>query len=246
MPGDEKENDATQELVDIAPAENADAEEAFAAISDESNFTVKPDDLGHDVENVEDDIDEMDEDDEEEIMEDSEEDDIDEEDSEELRAEAADSDIDDGLDDDHFDELPDEEEDEEGMDDEPYRRKDRGFGGRGKPMKRAQIEKAKEFFNTEILYRFDILENKERDSIKGKYRIELKGYNGGVWSLDLGNDIVINNKREDAEIVMSLKHADFLNIVNGKLNPQLAITAQKLKITGDIRKALEFNQILLP
>jgi putative sterol carrier protein len=37
---------------------------------------------------------------------------------------------------------------------------------------------------------------------------------------------------------------DFLNIVNGKLNPQMAFMSGKLRIQGDMGLAMKLQQIL--
>lgn len=111
---------------------------------------------------------------------------------------------------------------------------------------RSKIKSAKEFFNTEILYRFDILEDHERVDLRGDYRIELRGFQGGVWTIRIGDVIEVVNRREDAEISIVMQQRDFLQLVNGTLNPQLAIFAQKMRITGDLRKAILFQLILTP
>jgi hypothetical protein len=111
---------------------------------------------------------------------------------------------------------------------------------------KSKIESAKEFFNTEILYRHDILLAEERDRISGSYRIELKGYQGGIWSLDVGDDIEVVNRREDADVVLAMQQKDFLRVVNGELNPQLALLSRKIKVTGDIKKAVALQSLLAP
>lgn len=108
------------------------------------------------------------------------------------------------------------------------------------------VKSPKEFFSTEILYRFDILEDDEQRAIAGTYRIELKGAEGGIWTITVGEEFKVQNSREDADIVLSMQLRDFLNLINGQLNPQLAVLSQKMKITGDLRRALAFQEILTP
>ncbi|MBP9838259.1 MAG: SCP2 sterol-binding domain-containing protein, partial [Proteobacteria bacterium] len=111
---------------------------------------------------------------------------------------------------------------------------------------RTNIYTAKDFFNEEIHYRFDILDDDERKELEGTYRLELKGYQGGVWSVKVGENIEIVNRREDTEIVINMQHRDFLSLANGQLNPQLAIFAQKMKIVGDLKKAINFQLLISP
>jgi len=117
---------------------------------------------------------------------------------------------------------------------------------RGALPGRAAVKSAKEFFNGEILYRFDILEDEARNELKGKYRIELKGFQGGIWTVDVGDQLEIVNRRDEAEIVLTMQQRDFLQLVNGDLNPQLAVFAQKMRISGDLRKAVAFQALLSP
>lgn len=124
----------------------------------------------------------------------------------------------------------------------------------GRPMRergermpwKSRVENSKDFFATELLYRFDILNPEDRKEIEGRYRIELKGSKGGIWTVLVGETLEILPRKEDAEIVLSLQHRDFLPLVNGDLNPQMALLAQKLKVTGDLRKASQFMLLLTP
>lgn len=108
------------------------------------------------------------------------------------------------------------------------------------------VKSAKEFFNSEILYRFDILEDSQRGELEGSYRIELKGYQGGIWTVLIGQQLEVVNRREDAEIVINMHQKDFLQLVNGELNPQLAIFAQKMRVQGDLRRCITFDRLLTP
>ncbi|MBL7662985.1 SCP2 sterol-binding domain-containing protein [bacterium] len=110
----------------------------------------------------------------------------------------------------------------------------------------SKVESTKEFFQSEILYRFDVLSDTLREALKGSYRIELKGNQGGIWTLNVGQQLDVVNRREEAEVILSMQNRDFLQIVNGELNPQLAILSQKTKITGDVRRAIDFQSLLCP
>lgn len=109
-----------------------------------------------------------------------------------------------------------------------------------------KISNPKEFFDTEILKRFDHLDNEDRNYLSGSYRIEIRGANGGLWSLNCGNELRISSNKEDAELVMMLNSDDFISLVNGKMNPQLALASRRIKINGDSRKAVLFQNLLVP
>lgn len=111
---------------------------------------------------------------------------------------------------------------------------------------RSSVDSAKEFFKTEFIYRYDLLDDEQRAPKAGRYRFELKGFQGGIWTLILNNDMEIVNRREDADIVYTMQQKDFVHIVNGDINPQLAILAKKLRITGDMRKAINFLDLFVP
>ncbi len=118
------------------------------------------------------------------------------------------------------------------------------YGRRSGLPWRSRIESAKEFFNAEMLYRFDLLESQEKQKFAGRYRVELKGFGGGVWTLDLGEEFSVVNRHEDAPTIITMQAHDFLQVVNGELNPQLAILAEKLKISGNFRQSLALLEIM--
>lgn len=108
------------------------------------------------------------------------------------------------------------------------------------------IENPKEFFNAEILYRFDIIPPEELNPIKGDYRIELKGTDGGVWSFKVGDKLEVANTWQEADTVLIMQQLDFMEIVNGTLNPQLALLSKKIEIKGDTQRAIKIQDLLAP
>lgn len=109
-----------------------------------------------------------------------------------------------------------------------------------------QIGTPKEFFNSEIVYRYDIIPPEELSPIKGDYRIELKGNEGGVWSVKVGDQLSVLNTHEDAETVLIMNQRDFMDIVNGVLNPQLALLSKKIEIKGNTEKAMRVQDLFAP
>lgn len=111
---------------------------------------------------------------------------------------------------------------------------------------RVDVTSAKDFFNSELVYRFDLLRDQERETLKGRYRMEIRGSDGGVWTLTLDNEVKVVPVKEEADLVLMMHHDDFLSVVNGKINPQVALASQRIKISGDSRRASLFQNILAP
>src|SRR5512138_2880556 len=82
--------------------------------------------------------------------------------------------------------------------------------------------------------------------INAVYQFNISGPGGGAWSVDCTQ----TGGRIQAGVAASPKctvaatDQDFLNIVNGKLNAQMAFMSGKLKIQGDMGLALKLQQIL--
>ncbi len=82
--------------------------------------------------------------------------------------------------------------------------------------------------------------------IDAVYQFNISGPDGGTWSVDCtqpGGKIQ-PGAATNARCVVAATDADFLNIVNGKLNAQMAFMSGKLKIQGDMGLAMKLQQIL--
>jgi putative sterol carrier protein len=82
--------------------------------------------------------------------------------------------------------------------------------------------------------------------INAVYQFNISGPNGGAWSIDCTapGGAVKEGTAANARCTVAMVDADFLNVVNGKLNPQMAFMSGKLKIQGDISLAMKLQQIL--
>jgi putative sterol carrier protein len=82
--------------------------------------------------------------------------------------------------------------------------------------------------------------------IDAVYQFNISGPGGGAWTVDCtapGGKIQAGTA-PNAKCTVSATDADFLNIVNGKLNAQMAFMSGKLKIQGDMGLAMKLQQIL--
>jgi predicted lipid carrier protein YhbT len=82
--------------------------------------------------------------------------------------------------------------------------------------------------------------------INAVYQFNISGAGGGQWSVDCTQPggLVASGTSAQAKCTVSCTDADFLAIVNGKLNPQMAFMSGKLRIQGDMGLALKLQQIL--
>ena len=77
-------------------------------------------------------------------------------------------------------------------------------------------------------------------------QINLTGDNGGVFYLEAknGNVSVEPYDYHDRSCGITLDPDNFLKLMNGKLDPVAAYTMGKLKVDGDVGKALEFSKLI--
>jgi putative sterol carrier protein len=77
------------------------------------------------------------------------------------------------------------------------------------------------------------------------YQFELSGENGGTYALKIadGQCEYIPGGVENPSITLKLSAKDWLQIVEGTLNPQMAFLTQRIKLDGDLSLAMRLNSI---
>jgi len=83
-------------------------------------------------------------------------------------------------------------------------------------------------------------------SLKAVYQFEITGDGGGTWVLDLNapGGKVTKGPSPDAKCTVTMDAANFSDLIEGKLNPQMAFMTGKLKVKGDMGLALKLGTIL--
>lgn len=77
-------------------------------------------------------------------------------------------------------------------------------------------------------------------------QVNIKGDNGGVFYIEVknGNISVEPYEYNDRSCGITMSMDNFNKLIDGKLDPVAAFTLGKLKVDGDIGKALEFAKLI--
>lgn len=91
--------------------------------------------------------------------------------------------------------------------------------------------------------------SKEIDAAKTDFlavQVNLTGENGGVFYVEIkgGKVSVEPYEYNDRSCAITMAPENFMKFIDGKLDPVLAFTTGKLKVEGDVGKALEFSKLV--
>jgi len=87
-----------------------------------------------------------------------------------------------------------------------------------------------------------------KDAAKGLnaiYQFDLSGDGGGTWHVTINNDSceVKEGAAASPSITISMTAQDYLDMLSGKLNGQMAFMTGKLRIAGDMGLALRMQSL---
>ena len=94
---------------------------------------------------------------------------------------------------------------------------------------------------------FETLEARAGESSKAagltaKYLFDVSG--AGKWIVDVDNgQVSVREDEEDADATIEASEETFMKIVNGEQNPTSAFMTGKLKVRGDMGKAMKLQQL---
>jgi len=104
----------------------------------------------------------------------------------------------------------------------------------------------KQYFEEKIAKKLADAKPEEREKINATYEFNITGDNGGVWTVEILKEkaSVQAGSQGAAKCTVTAASADFMNIVSGKMNAQMAFMSGKLKIKGDMGLAMKLQKVI--
>ena len=107
------------------------------------------------------------------------------------------------------------------------------------------IEQPKDWFEKELPEKVKDDPNKV-EGFDGVLSFQITGDQGGNWNVEIRDKVlnVSEGTHEKPDIQVTMKDADFVNFINGKLNGQMAFMTGKLKVKGNMQLAMKLNKLI--
>ncbi len=83
------------------------------------------------------------------------------------------------------------------------------------------------------------------EQINASYKFEITGDAGGIWIVDLTEaGGKISEGDAEASCTITMVDSDFVDMMNGTLNAQMAFMGGKLKVAGDMNLAMKLQALV--
>ena len=82
--------------------------------------------------------------------------------------------------------------------------------------------------------------------VGANFQFIIDGDGGGAWAVNLAepSEWIQEGNDDNADCTIAMKESDFLGIVEGKTNPQMAFMMGKIRVTGNLALSLKLPKIL--
>jgi len=81
-------------------------------------------------------------------------------------------------------------------------------------------------------------------AINAVYQFNITGEQGGTWTVDCAAPEAKSGAAPNPGCTITISDCDFVDLVEGKLNGQLAFMSGKLKVGGNMALAMKLQQVL--
>jgi len=84
----------------------------------------------------------------------------------------------------------------------------------------------------------------DRSLGEGTFQLRITGADEKSWMIDLKERSITEGNGRPADATLTIRDAHLAEILRGNLDPQIAFVQGKLRVDGDINKAIEFGSLL--
>ena len=85
---------------------------------------------------------------------------------------------------------------------------------------------------------------KDRPLGEGKFQLRITGARDESWMIDLADRSMTEGNGSPTDATLTIRDAHLAEVLKGNLDPQIAFVQGKLRVEGDINKAIEFGALL--
>jgi putative sterol carrier protein len=105
-----------------------------------------------------------------------------------------------------------------------------------------EVSTPKEFIETVMAQKFD---GEKAAGLTAVIQFKIAGDNGGEWFVTIKDQklVVSSGTNPTPNITLSMKDADYVALVNGKLSGQKAFMTGKLKFKGDMALGMKLQKL---
>lgn len=101
----------------------------------------------------------------------------------------------------------------------------------------------KEYFDGMIKQKVD--ETSDVSEFDAVYKFIVEGDGGGTWTLNLKDDKgIFEGEKGEPDVTITIGSEDFIEMMEGNLNPNMAFMSQKMKVEGDMMAAMKLNPLI--
>ncbi|MGB5695747.1 MAG: wax ester/triacylglycerol synthase family O-acyltransferase [Polyangiales bacterium] len=79
---------------------------------------------------------------------------------------------------------------------------------------------------------------------EGTFQLRITGADEKSWTINLGDRSVSEGNGRPADATLTIRDTHLAEILRGNLDPQIAFVQGKLRVEGDVNKAIEFGSLL--